>query len=86
MCGMASGHIDSPIEVTVLLVQTLKSRFLCPAMQWTFYKYILLLIEQLIDLRKWEVTENWGLKIWKRSSKSSNGWLLSNTVDDCLQR
>ena len=31
-------------------------------------------------------SENWELEIQDRSWRSSYGWLVNNTVDDCLQR
>ena len=50
---------------------------------FTLHNFCSLLIEQLINLEK--VIVNWVLEIYDRSSRSSYGWLVSNTIDDCLQ-
>ena len=52
---------------------------------FTSHKFCSLLIEQLINLEKVR-TENLKFRTDLRSSRLSYGWLVSNTVHNCLQR
>ena len=52
---------------------------------FTLQNFCSLLIEQLINLEKWEL-RTWNLGQPGRSFISSYGWLALTTADDCLQR